>query len=98
MPPHVTEQLGLEQGLGNRGAVHLDERHGALRAAVVDGAGDELLARAGLAEDQHRALGLGDQLGAADHFFHGAAAPDDAVVIELLVALRDEIPVSVRSR
>ena len=30
-----------------------------------------------------------DQLGAADHVLHRAAAPDDAVVVELLVALVD---------
>ena len=64
-----------------------------LRAAVVDGARHQLLAGAGLAGDEHRALGLGDQLGALDHLLHRAAAADDAVVIELLVALAEQVAV-----
>ena len=59
----------------------------------MDGARDELLAGAGLAGDEHRALGLGHELRALDHVFHRAAAPDDAVVVELLVALADEVAV-----
>ena len=51
---------------------------------VVDRARDQLLAGPGLAGDEHRALGLGDQLGAIDHFLHRPAAADDAVVVELL--------------
>ena len=41
----VTEQLGLEQALGERGAVDLDERPRRPRARVVDRLGDQLLAR-----------------------------------------------------
>ena len=63
----VAEQLRFEQRLGNRRAVDLDHRHAALRAAGVDGARDQLLAGAGLAGEQHRALRFGDQLGARDH-------------------------------
>ena len=48
-PAHVAEELGLQEGLGDRRAVHLDERHLPLRAAVVDGARRQLLAGAGLA-------------------------------------------------
>ena len=33
------------------------------------------------------------QLRAPDHFLHRAAAPDDAVMVELLVALAEQIPV-----
>ena len=89
----VAEQLRLEQRLGNRRAVDLDERHVALRAAVVDGARDQLLARAGLAGDEDGALGLGHQLGAPDDLLHGPAAPDDAVVVELFVALAAQVAV-----
>ena len=92
-PRDVSEQLRLEQRFGNRGAVHLDERHLALRAVEVDGPRDHLLAGAGLAGDEDRALGLGHQLRGVDHLLHAAAAADDAVVIELGVALADEIPV-----
>ncbi len=91
--PHVPEELGFEERLGNRRAVHFDERHVALGAAVVNRAGDELFAGAGLAGDEDGALGVGHELGAADDFFHRAAAPDDPVVTELLVALVDEVPV-----
>ena len=86
---HVAEELGLEQRLGNRRAVDLDERHVALRAAVVDGPRDQLLAGAGLAGDEHGALGLRHPLGAADDVLHRPASADDAVVVELLVALAD---------
>ena len=49
----VTEQLGLEERLGQRGAVDHDERPVGARARIVDGAREELLAGAGLALDQH---------------------------------------------
>src|SRR5437667_4629836 len=89
----VAEELRLEQGLGNRRAVHLDERHAALRAAVVDRARDELLARTGFAEDEHGALGFGDELRPPDHFLDRAAPADDPVMIELFVALAEEIAI-----
>src|SRR2546430_13505360 len=49
----VTEQLRLEQRLGQRRAVHRDERAATPRRAPVAGAGDELLARSALALDEH---------------------------------------------
>ena len=49
---------------------------------VVDRARDQLLAGAGLAGDEHRALGRRHQLGALDHLLDRAAAADDAVVVE----------------
>ncbi len=53
-PLLVAEQLALEQRLRDRRAVHRHERPlGPLRE-LVDGARDQLLARAGLAQDQHR--------------------------------------------
>ena len=50
----VAEELALEQRLGERGAVQLDERLLGARAVLVDGRGDELLAGAALAGDEHR--------------------------------------------
>ena len=38
-------------------------------------------------------LRLGHQLGALDDVLHRAAAPDDAVVVELLVALAEQVAV-----
>ena len=87
----VTEQLRFEQRLGNRRAVHLDERHVTLGAAVVDQARHHLLAGAGLAGDEHRALGFRDELGALNHLLHDAAAADEPVVIELGVTLAEEV-------
>ena len=57
----VPEELALDQFARERGAVDLDERPLAARAAVVDRARDELLAGAGLAEHEHRALGRRDE-------------------------------------
>src|SRR6184192_3749889 len=51
---HVAEEFALEQRLRDGGAV-LDEQGSVPpRTAAVDGARDQLLARAGLALDQHR--------------------------------------------
>jgi hypothetical protein len=61
----VPEQLGLEQGIGNRGQVHGHERLSPPRALVVDGAGHQLLPGAALRGDQHggvRLRHLGDHL------------------------------------
>ncbi len=48
----VTEELGLDDGLGQRREVHADEGPVA-PAALVDEARDQLLAGAALAEHQH---------------------------------------------
>ena len=54
----VAEQLGLDQLLGDRRAVHLDERGARARLLCsVDLARDQLLAGAVLAGDQHPAVG-----------------------------------------
>src|SRR5207245_10475792 len=47
------EQLRLEQCLGNRGAVDVDERPGGPSPRPVEESRDESLSRAGLAEQQH---------------------------------------------
>src|SRR4029077_5565024 len=51
-PPLVAEQLALEQARWDGGAVHLDERALPAWAGVVDRAGNQLLSRPGLAEDE----------------------------------------------
>ena len=50
--PLETEQFGLEQSLGNRGAVDRDERPGRPRPGLMNGSGEQALARPRLAEDQ----------------------------------------------
>ena len=63
-PFAMAEQLALDQVLGQCPAVDRHEGHLGPQALVVDRAGDQFLARAGLAEDQHGRVGrrdLGDQ-------------------------------------
>ena len=55
----VTEQLALEQVLGNRGTVDGEERRLAARAGGVQRAGQHLLAGPALAQQQHRRVGVG---------------------------------------
>src|SRR5262249_26837391 len=51
-PSDVAEQLALEQALGQRGAMDLDEGPAGSRARAVDRGGKQLLAGAALAPDQ----------------------------------------------
>ena len=66
-PSHVAEELGFEQLLGNRAAVHRDEHALGAAAVVVDRARDQLLAGAALARDQHRAVGVGHLVDDVEH-------------------------------
>src|SRR6185437_17060324 len=54
----VAEQLGFDELLGQRRAVDGDERLVGARPVEMQRACDQLLAGAGLAEDQHRRAGL----------------------------------------
>ena len=54
-PTHMSEQLRLDQLAGDGGAIDGDELAAAF-AAVMDRLGDELLAHAALAFDQHRQI------------------------------------------
>ena len=82
----VAEELGLEQVLLQRRAVHLDE--GARRAVrvVVNRPRDELLARARFAADEHGRIAARHLLHDAEHVLKRAARAHDAVeVIEVLL-------------
>ncbi len=66
----VAEQLGLEEGVGDRGEIDRHEGLVASRALVVDGARHQLLAGAALRGDEHggvRLRDLGDHLVEPDH-------------------------------
>src|SRR5690606_32920010 len=65
----VAEELAFEDGLGDGGAVDGDEGAVCARAIFVEGAGEELLAGAALAEEEHGGLA---RAGLADHV-HGPA-------------------------
>src|SRR4051812_27423102 len=56
----VSKELALEKLLRNRGAIDVHERRAAPRAIVMDRARNELFARAGLAGQQYRYRGVGD--------------------------------------
>ena len=63
----MAEELGFDQLLGNRRAVHLHEPLAAAQAVAVNRPRDELLADAALAGDEHRGVG---GRGAADGGHH----------------------------
>ena len=69
----VAEQLALEQVLGQRGAVLADEELVAPRALIVHGRGDELLAGAGLALDEHGGARVDDLVELAEDLLHRAS-------------------------
>jgi hypothetical protein len=75
----VAEELALEQGLGDRGAVDGEERLVGARRGAVDAARHELLAGAGLALDQHRDRRRRGALHQLEHLEHRAARADDLV-------------------
>ncbi len=69
----VAEELAREDALGEDAAALGDEGPARAIAAVVDGAGDELLAGPGLAEDEHGHVGRGDAGDARREEAHGLA-------------------------
>ena len=75
----VAEQLALQQRLGDGGAVDRQERLVGPAAVLVEGAGDQLLAGAALAEDQDVDVLRGDPADGLAHLLHDRAAADDAV-------------------
>ena len=69
----VAEQLAGDDAGGEGGAVDGDEQPLPARAELVDRPRDQLLARAGLAEDQHGAVGRGDLPDGRTHRLHRPA-------------------------
>ncbi len=82
----VAEQFGLEQVLLQRRAVDLYEVPRVAQRVVVNGARDELFARARFTADEHRRVALGDLLDDVEHALQRGARPDDAVeLIDVLL-------------
>jgi hypothetical protein len=73
----MAEQLGLEQRVGKDAQVDRYERFAVARAAVVDRAGDQLLAGASLAEEQDRRVARRDRVEAVHQPTHDRRATDD---------------------
>ena len=86
-PAHVAEELGLEQVLGDRGAVDRHKGHVAAGAVVVDHPREELLARAGLAEQQDVAPGVRDLPDLVEDGLERRALADDAAEVVVLADL-----------
>ena len=92
-PLHVAEELALDELLGDRGAVDLDERARGARRGAVQRPRDELLARPALAGDEDarvrgaRPRDLGLQ---ARH--RGALAEEDLLLRGARVAVRELAP------
>src|SRR5438034_407393 len=84
----VTEELGLQEVLWDRAAVHGDERPLGARREAVDRRRDELLAGATLALDEHRGVGRSDLRDDLLHALHGRRVADQLVDRQLLAQTR----------
>ena len=77
--PLVTEELGLEQGLGQGRAVHLHQRPVGAKRGAVHQRRDQLLAGSGLAGHENRRTGGGDPAREVGCGAQGRTLPDDLV-------------------
>jgi hypothetical protein len=73
----VAKQLRVDELGGYGAAVDAQERAGGAARALVNGPRDDLLARTGLAQDQHRHVGAGHQLDALQDRLQAALFADD---------------------
>ena len=71
----------LDELLGDGRAVDLDEGLARAQAVGMDGAGDELLARAALAVDEHRGVGRGDLEDLLPEVLDEGVVADDLVAL-----------------
>ena len=94
----MAEQLAFQQRLGQGGAVDLHERPVGAQAVVVDRAGDQLLAGAALAADQHGGVAVGDLLDEPVHLLHRVALADHVVHVEPRLELASQPDVFVAQR
>src|SRR5208283_2205650 len=83
----VAEQLALQEPRRDGRAVELDKGALAARAQVVKGTGDEFLARARFATNEHRGARWGDGLDLLEDPAQGVASPDDILEIVLGASL-----------
>ena len=77
--PDVTEEFAFEEIPGNSRAVDLDERAVFIAAVFVDLAGDEFLARAGLANDEDKGVRSGHGHDLFLDALNGLAFADESV-------------------
>jgi hypothetical protein len=79
----VAEQFAFQKLLGNRGAIHREERLFAAVAVMINRAGDKFLAGAALAGDERGGVARGDLADEFENLLHRFAAPDDAQFVIL---------------
>ena len=91
----MAEQLAFEEGLGQRRAVHLDERLVGAGRVEVDRARHELLPRPALAEQEDGAPGPRHMLDRPVDILHFLVASDDPVEAGPLLEGALELPVLV---
>src|SRR3989442_10005178 len=79
----VSEEFTFEQGDWNGRAVELDEGLGGAWAELMNGAGDQFFARAGLAGDEHGRIGRRDGLYLMQHMAEGGAVSHNVRKVQL---------------
>src|SRR5262249_9408194 len=80
-PPLVAEQLALEQARRDGGAVDFDEGPMAAPARIVDGAGNQFLSRAGLAQEEDGRVGRRHDLDLVEDVSERRTVADDVPLI-----------------
>ena len=83
----VAEELAFDQLRRHRGAIQGDERSGFARAALVQGARDQLLAGAGIAQDADAGFAGRDAVHLRHHALHALAGVDDFVLADALAEI-----------
>ncbi len=78
----VAEELGFEKTARNCGAINFDEGATAARTEIMDGAGEELFAGAGFAEEKDGSAGGGSELHLGQGALERGALADDFLKIE----------------
>ena len=73
----MAEQLGLDQGFGQRGAVHGDQRLVPAARQAVKAFGDEFFTRTALADHKHGAVHGRSAGGAFDRVEEGPGLADE---------------------
>src|SRR5580704_16709949 len=73
----VAKQFAFEQATGDRGAVYFYERPVPSWAAIVNGARNEFLARAGLSQEEHGGIAWGHHVDHIQNLLEGKAPSHD---------------------
>src|ERR1035438_10441776 len=96
-PARVAEERRLEERLRDARAVLAHEGAAGAGAVGVDGSGDEFLARAALAHDEHGDVARRDAIDQAQQIAHRLAPPGDLVVgVPVLVRVAGELELRAR--